>query len=140
MTPHTTKRAAALLGALFLSLAVAACGNTVSTSSYKGESHKVAEAISNFQSDATAADQQKLCQNDLARPVLARLKAAGGDCQQVLKSQLQQVDNFNVNLGSITVKGETATAQVKSIYSGKSRLSTITLLKEGKTWKIASVG
>jgi hypothetical protein len=139
MTANTIKRPCALLGALALSMGIIACGSTVSTSGYKGESHNVAQTISNFQSDATTGDQQKLCQNDLALAVQTRLKAAGSGCQQALKDQLPQIDNFNVTVESIAVSGDTATAKVKSTYSGKSRISTIQLVKEGKDWKISSL-
>jgi Domain of unknown function (DUF4878) len=140
MSPNTIKRPGTLLLAVAFSLTVAACGSTVSPGNFKGESQAVAQAISNFQSDATAGNQQKLCQNDLARPVQERLKSASGGCQQALKSQLQQIDNFDLTVESISVSGETATAKVKSTYSGKNRLGTIQLVKEGKSWKIASLG
>jgi len=55
---------------------VAACGSTVATSSFKGEQREVAQAISNLQSDTRAGEQRKVCENDLAGPVLARLSKA----------------------------------------------------------------
>ena len=63
---------------LALTLGVSACGETASTSGYKGESHKVAETVSNFQTDATALDQKKVCENDLAAALTARLGGERG--------------------------------------------------------------
>lgn len=124
--------------ALALAACVAACGETASTSNFKGESHSVAQTVSDFQADATSADQKKLCENDLAAPLTARLRGGGG-CQAVLKNQLHEIDALNMTIESIVVSGAGATAHVKSTYSGKSRIATLTLVKEGSRWKISGV-
>jgi hypothetical protein len=124
------------LCALALTGGLTACGETASTSSFKGESHNVAQAISDFQSDATASNQKKLCQNDLASALTSRLQSAGG-CQAVLKEQLREIDALNMTIESIAVSGSGAIAHVKSTYSGKSRITTLTLVKEGSHWKIS---
>jgi hypothetical protein len=141
--PRPTKLPLALLCAALPLLGLTACGSTVSTSKFKGEQHEIAQAIAALQSDARAGDQQKLCTNDLAGPVVARLNAAPGGCKQALKGQLTQLDNFDVTVESvqITSTGATprATARVKSVYNGKKRIRTVSLVKEGGKWKILSV-
>ena len=134
------KRALALLCASLLGVGLAACGNTVSTS-FKGESHDVAQTISNLQTDATAGSDQKICTNDLASALVARLSSAGGGCTQAIKNQLGEVDNFEVKVQSIQVnsRGQEATAQVRSIYSGKTHPGTLVLVKEGGKWKISGL-
>lgn len=122
--------------ALACATAFAACGETVSTSSYKGEARHVAETVSDFQKDATASDEQKLCANDLAKTLTKRLGAAGG-CQAVVKQQLGQVDALNLTVESIVVKGATAQARVKSTWAGKNQVSTLSLVREGTRWKIS---
>ncbi len=124
------------LGALALAVGMSACGETTSTSKFTGESHNVAQAVSNFQSHAATREEKKLCQNDLAATVIARLRSAGG-CQAVLKNQLLQLDAPNLTIESISVKGATASARVKSTYAGKNRITTLTLVKEGSRWKIS---
>jgi hypothetical protein len=135
--------APALLGATLLVLGVAACGSTVATSSFKGEQHEVAQTISNLQSDTRAGDQQKVCENDLAGPVVTRLSTAQGGCKQAIKGQLAEIDNFDVTVESVQITGtgskRTATARVKSVYNGKSRVRTVSLVFEGGKWKILSV-
>jgi hypothetical protein len=137
------KPALAPLGAVLLALGIAACGSTVSTSKFTGEAHEVAQAVSNLQSDARAGDQQKLCQNDLANAVVARLSAAPGGCKQALKDQLSEIDNFDVTVESVQITGtgaqRTATARVKSTYNGKKTVRTVSLVNEGGNWKILSV-
>ncbi len=120
-------------------LALAACGTAVSTSGYKGEEGSVAQRVSEFQSDATGSDEKKVCENDLATAVKARLGTAGNTCQGALKHQLSQIDTLEMKIKSITVKGNTALARVTSTWSGKSRESTLALVKEGGAWRIAAL-
>jgi hypothetical protein len=124
------------LCALALTVGSTACGETASTSNFQGESHSVAQTISDFQSDVTAGNQKKLCQNDLAGTLTARLQGTGG-CQAVLKNQLHEIDALNMTIESVTVSGADAHARVKSTHSGKSRITTLTLVKEGSRWKIS---
>lgn len=130
------RQLAAGLCTLALAAGPVACGETASTSGFNGESHNVAQAVSNFQSDTTAGDQKKLCENDLAATVTARLRGASG-CQAVLKEQLHEIDALGLTIESIAVNGASATAHVKTTYSGKSRITTLTLVKEGARWKIS---
>jgi hypothetical protein len=122
-------------------LALTGCGNTVSTSSFKGPRREVAQTIANFQAAATAGEQKKLCTEDLAAPVVARL---GGTkrCEAAIKSQLSEVDSFEALVESVTIgaSGKTATAQVKSVHEGKKATSTVVLVDQGGKWKISALG
>jgi len=120
-------------------VSVSACGKTVSTSSFSGEQHDVAQAISNFQSDASGGDEKKVCTSDLAAALVARLNSASGGCRQVIKNQLAEVESFDLTVDSVqvTVPGHAASARVSSIEAGKTRPSTLSLVKEGAKWKLA---
>jgi Putative lumazine-binding len=126
----------AVLAASTAAVSLAACGEAVSTSSFKGPSHEVAQTLSDFQKDATAGDEAKLCQHDLAAKIATSLKRGGG-CQAALKDQLKEVDSLNLTVESIAVNGASAQAKVKSTWSGKSKVTTLTLVKEGARWKIS---
>ena len=143
------KRTGAPLCAAMLALALAGCGTTsVSPSAFKGEKREVAQAIANLQSDLTSSDQKKVCTNDLDAAVVASLSyAAAGNkgpaagCEQAIKKQLTVIDNLELAAYSVTLTGtgaqQTAQARVSSIYEGKTRLSTLTLVKEGGKWKVS---
>lgn len=135
------KRVCSLASVALLALGASACATSVSTSSFNGEAKSVAQTIKNLQSDVTAGDQTKVCQNDLASSVVKSLSSASGGCQQALKDQLAEIASFEVNVNSIqiTSAGHTALAHVKSKYAGKNRASTISLVKEGGKWKVAAV-
>ncbi len=125
--------------ALSLAFVLQACGETASTSGFSGEKHAVAQAIVDFQSNVTARDQKKLCQNDLAASVTSRL-AHGGGCQEALKNQLLQIGAPGLTIESVALAGNRASARVKSTYSGRKTTSTLQLVKEGGRWKIAGTG
>jgi len=132
-------RPAGALACVLAALALGACGTTpVSTSSFKGEEHEVAQAISNLQADATAGEQKKVCEKDLAQSVVSRL---GGmqNCDSALKDQLAQIDNLQVEVKSIKLAGSSATATVRSTYNGKLASSSLALVKEGGKWKVSGL-
>ncbi len=134
-----TRRSGSLLAVPLLALSLAACGSTVSTSTFKGESHAVAQRISDYQSDVGAASEKKLCDEDLSSTVRRRLNVAPGGCEEALKRQLGSIDDYEATVEQIAVHGATATAVVKSTWSGKTRDTTLELVKEGGSWRIAGV-
>jgi hypothetical protein len=135
----SARRALALALAPLVATGVAACGSTVSTGSYKGASAAVVKRIADFQTDVTAGEEKKLCDQDLAAAVSTRLRAAGGSCRQALKNQLGAIDDYELAVESIAVHGTSATARVKSTWSGKQRTTTMRLVKEGGTWKVQAL-
>jgi hypothetical protein len=125
-----------------LAVSLAACGTAVSTSNFKGEEREVAQAISNLQADVREGSPQKVCSDDLA---VAVVSAVGGStrCPQTIKGQLSEVDSFEVTVESVHLdaasKPATATAHVKSTYAGKNVVKTISMVKEGRKWKLSRV-
>jgi hypothetical protein len=136
-------RRLALFCAPLLAIAFAACGSTSSVTGFKGEQRAAAQAIANLQTYATARDEQKICTNLLAKAVVARLELAKGGCKQAMNKQLGEIDSFEVTVQSLQVDASaappTASASVKNVRSGKTRLSTVSLVKEGGKWKISSI-
>ncbi len=125
-----------------LAVGLAGCASSVSTSSFKGEEHEVAQTIANLQADATTGEAKKICTEDLDSALVARL---GGvkSCEAAIKSQLAETDNLEVTVESVELASKggqrTARATVKSIRAGKSAPSTLTLVKEGGKWRISGV-
>lgn len=136
-------RTVAVLCAALAAPGLAACGNSTVSTAFKGEDHEVAQAISNFQSDARNGNDQNVCANDLAGALVTRLSGASGGCKAVIKSQLAEVDGYEVTVQSVQVNSaggrRTASARVGSLQSGKTRPSTLLLVKEGGKWRISGV-
>jgi hypothetical protein len=126
--------------AVALTAALAGCGTSTSTSGFSGEKHAVAQTIANLQSDATSGEQKKICANEFAAGVVARLGGQSA-CERVVKEQLTQISNLETTVESVQIAadGKTATAQVKSIHEGKSRVTAVTLVKEGGSWKVSAL-
>jgi len=120
--------------------ALGACSRAVSTAGFKGEQHEVAQAIANLQSNATTGEEKKICKEQLAAAVVTRLGGLAG-CEKAIKNQLNEIDSLELTVEAVhtTVAGKSATAEVKSIYEGKKHTSKVTLLKEGKDWKISQL-
>jgi len=138
--PVSLKRALVLLCVPLLAVVVSACASTTS-SSFKGESHAIAQTIANLQTEATADEAQKICSEELASTVTARLSSAPGGCKQALKSQLSQVDTQELTVEKVYPHSSTsASAEVKSTYAGKTKITTLTLIKEHGVWKISKLG
>ncbi len=125
--------------ALAFAVGVSACAETASTGKFSGESHNVAQTVANFQTDATAEDEKKLCEDDLAATLTGKLARVGG-CQTVLKAQLHEIDALGLKVESIVLSGNHALAHVKSTYSGKNRVTALALVKEGSHWRISGIG
>ncbi|MHB1538200.1 MAG: nuclear transport factor 2 family protein [Solirubrobacteraceae bacterium] len=132
---------AACCGAVVTVLALAACGTTgaSSASNYSGARKEVADAITSFQTDATGLNPGKVCKL-LAAVAIRRLDEKSAKCGRAIKTALEQVDTFTIAVDEIEVKGASATAKVKSTVYGKEEPGTISLVKEGGSWKISSLG
>jgi hypothetical protein len=130
-------------GATLAALALASCGTTVASTNFSGEQHLVAQAVANLQSDVNAGEEQKVCDDDLSAEVVSRLNASPGGCKQAIKEQLAEIDNSEVKVDSVALgpgaAPRTATARVRTIYSGKTRASTVSLRKQGGKWKLAAI-
>jgi hypothetical protein len=139
VTPVSIKHALALLCTPLLALGVSACASTTA-GSFKGEAKTIAQTISDLQTEATAGEAKKICTNLLAGSVTTRLSAAPGGCTQAIKNQLSQVDTLTLTVQSVLPKTPTsASVQVKGTYSGKSKVSTVSLVKEDGKWKISKL-
>ncbi len=138
-------RALALIWVVLGAVGLSACASTstTSTAGFKGEARAAAQAISSLQSDATARNEGKVCADDLAKTTVTLLDSARGGCKQAIKSQLTEVENFEVGVQSVQLGGaselRTATAQVRGIDEGRTRLYTVSLVREGGRWKISAV-
>jgi len=134
------RRLATLLTVPLAGLLLSACGSSVATSNFKGVSHDVAQTLASLQTHVTAAEEKKICSDDLATEVVTRLGGAKR-CESAVKHQLAEIDSTTFTIESIHVaaSGTTATAEVNSVYEGKKRNHTVTLLKQGTEWKISAL-
>jgi hypothetical protein len=134
--------AAALAGLV----ALAGCGTTSdSAGDFKGPQHDVAQAVEDFQDAAQRGDEDKICNDLLARQLVQAIRTANKasrDCSSALHQSLRDVDGFDLTVQRVTISGTTATARVKNKGSGgRSEVATMSLVKEGSPpkWRIAAL-
>jgi hypothetical protein len=128
-------------------VALAGCGtNQDSAGDFKGAQHDVAKAVEDFQDAALRGDEDKICNDLLARQLVQAIKAANkrsGGCPSALHQSLRDVDGFELTVQKVTITGTTATARVKNEGSGgRKEVTTMSLVREGSPpeWHIAALG
>jgi predicted lipid-binding transport protein (Tim44 family) len=128
--------------ALVAVLAAAGCGQGSNDSSgdFSGEQKAVAQTVEDLQDAGKKGDSEKIC-TDLLAPALVRtIRQASGDCAKVVDDALEDADSFDLDVQKVTINGNRATATVKSEAGNKDRTDTIALERDGRNWKIASLG
>ena len=91
---------------------------------------------------ATAAkDYQRLCDDLLAPKLVEEVEAVGLPCEVALRQGLGEVEAPTITIGRINVRGDNATAEVRSAAAGEQpSADTLELVRvEDDSWRIASL-
>ncbi len=136
-------RVTALLPAALAASLLAGCAGGTSTSDnakdFRGDQKAVAEVVDDFAKAGKDRDAKEICTTIFAKDVAAKLKQGTDDCEDVVKNQLDDASNYDLDVKKIAVDGTTATAQVESQFDGEDALRTLTFVKDGQAWRIASI-
>ena len=128
------------LGAI-AAVAVAGCASQTTSSDssgkFRGEQRLVANTIEDFESAASKGDQDQICRDLLARPLVVRYTEHGGTCEAAVDGALKDTDSFGLTVESVRITGTNATARVKADRGKNDVLRTINLVKEGPGWRIS---
>ncbi|MDQ3850539.1 MAG: nuclear transport factor 2 family protein [Actinomycetota bacterium] len=117
------------------------CGGTARDSSreFKGDERAVAAAVEGLENAARKGDRRRICRDLLAQSLLRSLHDAGTNCGRAVRA-IKDVDSYDITVDDVTVRGPQATAQVTSGSGKAEERDTLTLVREGTAWKIASLG
>jgi hypothetical protein len=127
-------------------VAVAVAGCTTQTTSddssgkFRGEQRLVANTVEDFESAASKGDQDQICRELLAKPLVAEYARRGGTCEKVVDGVLRDSDSFGLTVQSVRIATAQATARVKADRGKKDVIRTVTLVKEGTGWRISAFG
>ena len=121
-------------------LPLAACGAAQQSSSSKfpGEQGKVAQVVDDLASAGSSRKPAKICSDVLSKELVAELKSAGGNCEAEMKAAIEDASDFDLQVQSVKVDGNTATAQVRQGKDGKT--ATFTFVKENGAWRASQLG
>jgi hypothetical protein len=127
-------------------VAVAAAGCSTQTSSndssgkFRGEQRLVANTVEDFESAASKGDQDQICRELLAKPLIATYARRGGTCEKVVDGVLRDTDSFGLTVESVRIADAQATARVKADRGKNDIIQSLTLVKEGPGWRISAFG
>jgi Putative lumazine-binding len=121
---------AALLG---LSVALSGCGGTP-------DAEKVRVVVENFGEATAAKDYQRLCDELLAPKLVEEVERVGLPCEVALRQGLGEVEAPTLTIGTIEIRGDDATAEVRTAASGeRPSRDVLELIRFGDGWRIASL-
>ena len=130
--------------AAIVTVAVAGCTTQTtsddSSGKFRGEQRLVANTVEDFESAASKGDQDQICRELLAKPLIAEYARRGGTCEKVVDGVLRDSDSFGLTVQSVRIAAAQATARVKADRGKKDVIRSLTLVKEGTGWRISAFG
>jgi hypothetical protein len=121
-------------------LAVAGCsvGEEEKPKPVTGAPKQVAETVQALDSATRSRDFAEVCSELLTAE--ARRRAGGKDCESLLRSATSDLRRPRIELRSIVVKADKATARVRTHAKGQAPIDeTIELVREGGEYRIAAL-
>jgi hypothetical protein len=117
-------------------LALAGCGD-----SGPSDEARIRSTLEEFQRATAAKDYAALCDRVLAPKLIETVEQVGLSCETALEEGFESVRDPRISVGSVTVDGDTATAQVRSSAAGQEPSEdTVRLVRVDDSWRIASLG
>src|SRR4051812_49495799 len=94
------------LGAI-VAVAVTGCASQSSSNDssgkFRGDQRLVANTVEDFESAASKGDQDQICRDLLAKPLVDQYAKHGGTCEAAVDGALKDTDSFNLTVESVTI-------------------------------------
>jgi hypothetical protein len=130
---------AATVAAVVLALGLAGCTTTKTTAAkFTGTKGQVAQVVADLEQAGQRKDAQKICTQILAEELVRQLSDAGTSCQSEMKKAIDDADDYDLTVKSVTVKGSQATAVVRR--GDKGPTATFRFVRENGGWRATSFG
>jgi hypothetical protein len=133
---------AAIVGGVALAVALGGCSLTPTSSSsaggFTGTKALVATALNLLASDSSSTNGADICKSVLASSVRSQLNKVG-NCTTIIDNQLKTTDDSTLTIESIKVAGTTASARVQTVHDRNKVISTVTLVRQSGSWRVASI-
>ena len=104
-------------------LAVSACGTASSSNDVKFSCAEkdVAAVVGKLATAGQRHNASSICNDILSKQLVAELKSAGGNCEDEMKSAISDATDYDLQVRSVEIKGDTATGGTKpaTVETGK---------------------
>ncbi len=121
---------------ILLVVVLVGCGEDTPT-----DEEQVREVLTGFASAVEARDYQRLCDEIFAEELLQGLQQIGLPCEVAMRTGLENRQDPKLTVGTITIDGDTATAEVRTSAGGEAPSSnTLTLTRSGDRWQVTALG
>ena len=127
---------------LLLVPVLAGCGPAGASNNaknFKGDQNAVAKTIDDFSSAVRNSDEKKICSDLLASTLVTRLDASAQKCTGAVSDQLDAAGDTKLDVKTIRVTGNRASATVVSKVDGHDRTQTLSLVNENGSWRLSGV-
>src|SRR5829696_1563059 len=119
-----------------LALALTGCGDSGAS-----DETQIRGTLAEFQRATAAEDYTALCDRVLAAKLVDTVEQIGLPCETALAKGFEDVRDPRISVGTVTIEGDTATAQVRSSAAGQEPSEdTVELVRVGDGWRVASLG
>ncbi|HVL95475.1 MAG TPA: hypothetical protein VM266_06400 [Solirubrobacteraceae bacterium] len=125
-------RSIAVLAACLL---LAGCGSRT-----PGDEEQVRDVLATFVRAVEGRDYQRLCDDVFAPDLLEGVESIGLPCEVALRNSLGEVREPRLTVGAVDVRGDDASAQVRTSAQGQEPSSdTVRLERVDGRWKVSSL-
>jgi uncharacterized protein YceK len=132
----------AFLVAPVVALLLSGCGAAADKQESKftegSDQAQIASVVDKLSTAGAARDAETICSEVLATTLVNELKAAGGNCVTEMDRAIKDASDYDLQVTSVKITGNNATAQVRQGKDGKT--ATFTFVKEGGAWKASALG
>jgi hypothetical protein len=133
-------RRLAITAAVAVLLGASGCtanGSSSSSATFTGTKGDVAKVVSDLSQAGRRKQADRICTQILARTLVQQLSQAGTSCAQEMKKAIDDADDFDLTVRSVTVTGSRATAVVRRGKDGPT--ATFRFVREAGRWKISEL-
>jgi hypothetical protein len=124
-----------------LLLVLAACALAGCGDDGPSDEAQIRTTLNEFQRATAAHDYRALCDRILAPKLIQTVEQIGLPCESALEKGFEDVRDPRLSVGTITVDGDGAKAEVRSSAAGQAPSEdTVELVRVGDGWRIASLG
>ena len=119
-----------------LAVALPGCGDRTPS-----DEEQVRDVLATFARSVERRDYQRLCDEVFAPKLLDGLAGIGLPCEVALRNSLGEVQDPRLTVGGVRVRGDRATADVRTSAEGQAPSSdTLELQRVDGKWKVSALG